>query len=212
MVYQVPVAFTGLLKVTARLVVVATCVASSTGVVAVTDRRGVGAEGEHVVRGHGVGRVAGVLVGDLGGENRHGAALAGGEIGVGLSVKVVGPPETTAVCAPLVAQTMVNQVPVTSTGSEKVMVTSVLAATSSAPFVGVVAATARRGVGDEVEDEVGEHGVERVVAVLVGDLGGDDGHGAGLVDREVAVRVEREGGRAARDRRRCGCRWSRTQW
>src|SRR5215207_11239978 len=60
----------------------------------------------------------------------------------GLSVKVVGPPVTTAVCAPLVAQETVNQLPATFTGSLKVMLMSALVVAPVAPFAGVVDETA----------------------------------------------------------------------
>jgi hypothetical protein len=59
----------------------------------------------------------------------------------GLSVQVVGPPETVAVCAPEVVQEMVNHVPVTSTGSLKVTVMSEVGFTPSALSAGVVAVT-----------------------------------------------------------------------
>ena len=73
---------------------------------------------------------------------------------------------TAAVWLPLTVQLMVNQVPVTVTGSEKVTVMSV-AGDTLAPLVGV--ARSRRGeVGGEVEGEIGRHGVGRVVGVLVG--------------------------------------------
>src|SRR5215208_643306 len=66
------------------------------------------------------------------------------KLAVGLIVKLVGPP-LTAVSAtlrvPLVAQTIWNQLPVTSTGSLKVIVRLVLVAWSVAPLVGVVLLT-----------------------------------------------------------------------
>src|SRR5688500_1424702 len=59
----------------------------------------------------------------------------------GLSVKLVGPPLTVAVCAPLVAQAIVNQLPVAFTGSLKVMSIFASSATPVALLAGVVLAT-----------------------------------------------------------------------
>ena len=80
----------------------------------------------------------------------------------GLSVNVVGPPLTVAVWLPLVTQLMSNQVPVTFTGSLKVMSTFAFTATSPAPFAGVVVVTDGWRVG-AVEAEP----VERVVGEAV---------------------------------------------
>ena len=60
---------------------------------------------------------------------------------VGSSVKVVGPPETVAECPSLVPHEIENQLPLTLTGSLKVIVTLLSTAMSAAPFAGVVAAT-----------------------------------------------------------------------
>ncbi len=60
---------------------------------------------------------------------------------VGSRVKVVGPPETVAAWAPLVVHVMPNQLPATSTGSEKVMARLALIACWVAPLAGVVAET-----------------------------------------------------------------------
>src|SRR6266540_3651256 len=54
----------------------------------------------------------------------------------GSSVKLVGPPLTVAVWAPLVVQLSEYQEPVTSTGSLKPIVTLLLTATSTAPALG----------------------------------------------------------------------------
>src|SRR5687767_980105 len=62
----------------------------------------------------------------------------------GLIVKVVGPPVTTVSATlrvPLVAPTIWNQLPVTLTGSLRVIVTFVLFGTTVAPLAGVVALT-----------------------------------------------------------------------
>jgi hypothetical protein len=59
----------------------------------------------------------------------------------GLSVKLVGPPLTAAVWAPLAVQLIVNQLPATSTGSPNVMVTSAFGATPAAPAAGDVPET-----------------------------------------------------------------------
>ena len=58
----------------------------------------------------------------------------------GSSVKVVGPPDTVAVCAPLVVQDIVNQLPVTLTASLKVIVTEPFGDVLP-PGVGAVLAT-----------------------------------------------------------------------
>jgi hypothetical protein len=58
-----------------------------------------------------------------------------------LIVKVVGPPVTAAVWAPEVAQVRSNQVPVTLTGSLKVIEGEASSATFGVPFAGVVDAT-----------------------------------------------------------------------
>src|SRR5438874_4290752 len=65
----------------------------------------------------------------------------------GFSVKAVGPPLALAVCAPLVAQEIVYQLPATSTGSPKVTVTSALTATLVAPPAGDVLETAGAASG-----------------------------------------------------------------
>src|SRR5215212_4967555 len=57
---------------------------------------------------------------------------------VGSRVNVVGPPLVAAACEPLDAQLIVNQLPVTSTGSLKVIVTFEPTATPEAPADGVV--------------------------------------------------------------------------
>src|SRR4051812_24370395 len=59
----------------------------------------------------------------------------------GFSVKVVGPPLTVAVWAPLLAQEMLNQLPLTATGSLKVMSMLASSATPAAPLDGIVLAT-----------------------------------------------------------------------
>ena len=59
----------------------------------------------------------------------------------GSRVKAVGPPVTTAVCAPLEVHAIANQAPLTATGSEKVIVTSVVGSTLDAPEAGEMAAT-----------------------------------------------------------------------
>src|SRR6188508_3117619 len=56
----------------------------------------------------------------------------------GFKVKVVGPPETVAECAPLAPQLIVNQVPVTLTGSENVSVMSLPTGTPVAESAGDV--------------------------------------------------------------------------
>src|ERR671937_302530 len=61
---------------------------------------------------------------------------------LGSSVKVVGPPLTDAVWPSLVPHEIEYQLPVTSTGSVKVMEMFALTATSVAPFAGEVLATA----------------------------------------------------------------------
>ena len=66
----------------------------------------------------------------------------------GSSVKLVGPPLDGAVCAPLVAQEIVNQGPVTFTGSLKPIVMSESSATPIAPFAGPVVETDRRSEVD----------------------------------------------------------------
>src|SRR5215207_4590355 len=63
----------------------------------------------------------------------------------GSRVKLVGPPETVAVCEPLVAQEIVNQLPDTSTGSSKLIVTFELTGTPTASSTGTVASTAGAG-------------------------------------------------------------------
>ena len=59
----------------------------------------------------------------------------------GFSVKLEGPPETAAACAPLVEQLRLNQGSVTFTGSLKFTVTLLLRETSVVPFAGAVLAT-----------------------------------------------------------------------
>src|ERR671935_237550 len=59
----------------------------------------------------------------------------------GLSVKVVGPPLTAAVWPSLEEQEIENQLPVTFTGSLKVIVMLLFSATSPAPFAGFVLET-----------------------------------------------------------------------
>ena len=59
----------------------------------------------------------------------------------GSSVKLDGPPETAAVCTPLVEQLRLNQGSVTFTGSLKFTVTLLLRETSVASFAGTVLAT-----------------------------------------------------------------------
>ena len=59
----------------------------------------------------------------------------------GARVKVVGPPEATAVCAPLTAHEMENHAPATATGSPNVTLRSESGETPVAPAVGVVATT-----------------------------------------------------------------------
>src|ERR671935_2223792 len=61
---------------------------------------------------------------------------------VGSSVKVVGPPLTDVVWPSLVPHEIEYQLPVTSTGSVKVMEMFALTATSVAPFAGEVLETA----------------------------------------------------------------------
>ncbi len=56
-------------------------------------------------------------------------------------MKLVGPPETVAVWGPLRVQEIVNQVPVTFTGSLKSMVRLPVTATSTAAFAEVVVET-----------------------------------------------------------------------
>ena len=72
----------------------------------------------------------------------------GAKFAAGSSVKVVGPPVTLAPCAPLVAQLIVNQLPVTFTASPKVIATLAASATPVAPFAGTVAETAGAGSAD----------------------------------------------------------------
>src|ERR687886_1525513 len=60
----------------------------------------------------------------------------------GSSVKVVGPPLTAAVWAPLELHEIENQLPVTFTGSLNVIVTLLFSATLPAPSAGLVLVTA----------------------------------------------------------------------
>src|SRR5438128_1047710 len=70
----------------------------------------------------------------------HDSALA--KSVAGSSVKVVGPAPNVAACPPVVVQLIVNQLPLTFTGSVKVIVIFAVSATSAAPAAGLVAATA----------------------------------------------------------------------
>src|SRR3712207_5933452 len=63
----------------------------------------------------------------------------------GSSVYVVGPPLTVAVCVPDAAHEIVCHAPLTVTGSLKAMLMLLFAATSDAPFAGVVDATVGAG-------------------------------------------------------------------
>src|SRR5687767_4014782 len=56
-------------------------------------------------------------------------------------VKIVGPPLTSAVWLPLLEPEIVNQLPLTLTGSLKVIVISEFLATPVAPLIGVVLVT-----------------------------------------------------------------------
>src|SRR6266498_6008733 len=79
----------------------------------------------------------------------------------GSNVKLVGPPLTAAGWLPLVAHKNVNQLPVTSTVSLKLIVILAAMATPIAPFDGVVLATAGamswlfRGLGAPTTKSVG---------------------------------------------------------
>src|SRR5687768_12116170 len=68
----------------------------------------------------------------------------------GSSVKVVGPPLATAVWAPLELHAIENQLPVTSTGSLKVIVTFEPSGTLKAPSVGFVEETVGAGSPHEL--------------------------------------------------------------
>src|SRR6266508_6823281 len=70
----------------------------------------------------------------------------------GSRVKVVGPPLTVAVWAPVFTHEIVNQVPVTLTGSLKLMVMLVSRAIFTAPGAGVVLET--RGASHGFSGEV----------------------------------------------------------
>ena len=63
---------------------------------------------------------------------------------------MTGPPLADAACAPLVAQLIVNQLPVTLTGSLKPITTFASSATPVAPAAGVVVGDGRRLVGGRV--------------------------------------------------------------
>ena len=83
------------------------------------------------VRRHVVGRISAVLIGHLCGEDCDRAVSFGVKSVFGLIVKVVGPPVTTVSATfrvPLFAQTIWNQLPVTLTGSLKVIETFVFSA------------------------------------------------------------------------------------
>src|SRR5262249_42441951 len=60
----------------------------------------------------------------------------------GSSVKLTGPPVAVAVWAPLLAQLIVNQLPVTFTGSLKLTTTLASSATPGARCAGLLGATA----------------------------------------------------------------------
>src|SRR6185369_6553167 len=142
---QLPVTFTGSLNVTSMFVLVVWFTAPLVGVVVVT----VGAESV-------VWKLKTKLASMLSGGSPlswsvtcaartvtvHDSPAV--KSAVGLIVKVVGPPVTTVSATffvPLVVQTIWNQLPVTFTGSLKVIVISVLADWFVAPLVGVVALT-----------------------------------------------------------------------
>ncbi len=140
---QLPVTFTASLKVTVTLELMATPVAPLVGVVAVTDGAWsiVKLKTKFAVMFWGGSFVSWSLT------------CAAKTVTVtnspfvksaGLMSNVVGPPVTTVSATffvPLVAPTIWNQLPVTSTGSLNVMLMFVLFATCVAPFVGVVAVT-----------------------------------------------------------------------
>src|SRR4051812_2708933 len=73
---------------------------------------------------------------------------------LGSSVKVVGPPETVAVCAPLALQEIEYHEPVTLTGSLNVIETLEPTSTPEAPLGGTVEATL--GATSAAHDVVGE--------------------------------------------------------
>ena len=70
----------------------------------------------------------------------HDSALA--KSVAGSSVKVVGPAPNVAVCPPVLVQLIVNQLPLTFTGSVKVIVMFASTEMPLAPFEGFVDATA----------------------------------------------------------------------
>jgi hypothetical protein len=118
---------------------------------------------------------------------------SGAKSASGSSVNVRGPPEATAVCAPLVVQRMSNHEPATATSSLKVRVMFASTATPVAPAAGVVAST--RGASSSAVEwkpspSLEEH--DRVVAVeparavrLVGL--GEDGRDSRAVCEDVDV-------------------------
>ena len=122
-----------------------------------------------------VGRVVDVLVGDAGGDDGHGARLVLGKVRGRVEGEVVGPPLTVAAWRQLVAHSIVNHVPVTLTGSLKVIEMFAARATPIAPFAGVVDATVgARSTPGHAFDEPGVEGRSRkssVVLVGVGAVG-----------------------------------------
>src|SRR5512139_1778803 len=82
----------------------------------------------------------------------------------GSSVNVVGPPPTTAVCAPLVPQEIPNQEPLTSTASLKVTSMFAAAATLVAPLAGVVPVTI--GAASLAPNDWPVFGLPNVLAVV----------------------------------------------